>query len=1430
MGRRSGRLPALAGVVLLVSCQSWAVSLTPLQEVADIAAGGSHSCALDAGGRVFCWGEDIVGQLGVGDASSETARPSPVPVPGLQGIRAIDAAFFHTCAVTAARGLSCWGLNDEGQLGVGSDAYSSGSPQPVQGLAGTVREVATGSSLSCALYEDGRVGCWGGNADGQLGDGSTLPSNSAGALVALGQAASAVSAGARHACALLTDGSVRCWGANEFGQLGDGSTSDRSQPVAVQGLPGPVQAIATSAVGSCALTTAGALYCWGPQYPFFAFDGGSLVARLYPGFEAGFVAVDGGANHVCALSNSGAIRCLGDDFYGQFGTGPIDGSLDAETTVGLAGGTVQVSAGGQHTCARSAAGGAQCWGWNTDGQLGVDRLSLRLAPTRVAGLDSGVSAVATGETHGCALTAGGAVKCWGANLNGELGDASNRIRFTPVDTVGLGSGVRAISAGSGASCAITTQRGVRCWGANFDGRLGNGQTLGSNVPVDVVGLGADAEAITQGREFGCARLSGGAVKCWGRNEFGQLGNGDTQDRLTATAVDGLSVGASDLSAGYYHACAVVAGGGIRCWGNNQFGQLGDGSFVDRTRPVAVTGLSGPAIAVGTGIAHSCALLQGGAVQCWGGASFGTTLGDGSPDDRAVPGDVPALRSGVVEISLGGFHSCARLSTGALQCWGAGGPIGDNAQVHRPTPVPVAGLNTGVQQVAASFGGHSCAVVAGAAKCWGNNTLGQVGDGSTESLATAQTVVINPLARRVAPVDTAANAASAGAEVDASGRFVVFESDADNLVAGDSNGRRDIFRRDRDSGAVIRVSLDDAGTQLSGDARQPSVSANGQFVVFVAPTAAVRKLHGESADKRAARLKNTGASVFLRNLLTGTTQQVGPASSDAGAAPRIAPDASAVVFSAPTANAAEGTPGQSNIYLVPLTVAGDALSLGAPVCVSCKSTAGSNVDGDSSHAVVSDDGRYVAWQTTSGNAIAGTPSPCAAGSSQVLLRDLLSGTTQRIAPPPGTSAQDCGQSGSRAPSMDFSGRTIAWQTDDALDDADANGSDDVYVWRDGDDSPLRVSQGGTGTDTSASAGAPKLSGDGRQVAFTSAAQNHDLAFPDNNDSVDLHVVGLDAPLEVLRLSRGPDGSEANAASAAPALNFDGSVLAFDSRASSFLAGSGGSASVFTRSNPQAVGKRSETWWVPSESGWGLTVFDQGNLLAPTWYTYDSDGEPTWFLVSGAFPQGGGRYTGTVLRLTGTPYDRIDGPAAASFTEAGSMSLDYLGEDRLLFGYAVDGFSQSKSLQRFAFGARGFVCSTSPDGDRSRAHNYTDLWTGIEGGWGVGFLHLDDLLVAVWYTYDLDGEAVFFVISSNRQPDGSYAGPVFRQRNGTPFSAIDGSNPSPGADEVGSARFVFADGQSATFSFDVGGVQRSHGITRLLVGSEAQVCRTETRGTD
>jgi N-acetylneuraminic acid mutarotase len=191
-------------------------------------------------------------------------------------------------------------------------------------------------------------------------------------------------------------------------------------------------------------------------------------------------------------------------------------------TLGNAG---SIEAGSQHTCALTAAGGVKCWGNNDQGQLGDNSTTQRNAPVDVAGLSSGVVAVAAGDVHTCALTTAGGVKCWGYNGSGQLGDNSTTPRSAPVDVVGLSSGVVAVAAGGIHSCALTTAGGVKCWGYNGSGQLGDNSTTQRNAPVDVAGFSSGAVAVAAGDHYTCARTAAGGVKCWGNNTSGQLGDG-----------------------------------------------------------------------------------------------------------------------------------------------------------------------------------------------------------------------------------------------------------------------------------------------------------------------------------------------------------------------------------------------------------------------------------------------------------------------------------------------------------------------------------------------------------------------------------------------------------------------------------------------------------------------------------------------------------------------------------------------------------------------------------------------------------------------------------------------------------------------------------------------------------------------------------------
>jgi len=330
----------------------------------------------------------------------------------------------------------------------------------------------------------------------------------------------------------------------------------------------------------------------------------------------------------------------------------------------------------------------ECWGDNSAGGLGDGTTTASTTPVDVAGLASGVDAIAAGDRYTCALATGGGVKCWGYNEFGQLGDGTTTDSALPVDVAGLGNRVDAIAARGEHTCALITGR-VKCWGANLNGQLGDGTTTSSSLPVDVTGLSSGVIAIAAGGEHTCAIATSGSVKCWGWNKTGQLGIGTSSDSSTPVDVVGLTGEVRAVATGGRHTCALMTAGGVKCWGYDEFGQLGIGSTANSAIPVDVAGLTGSVSAITSGGNLTCALRTEIGVTCWG-IDLTGQLASGATFDRGAPVDVPGLASGVTTIVAGYYHVCATTRNGEVMCWGGNdtGQLGNGTTADSSTPIAV----------------------------------------------------------------------------------------------------------------------------------------------------------------------------------------------------------------------------------------------------------------------------------------------------------------------------------------------------------------------------------------------------------------------------------------------------------------------------------------------------------------------------------------------------------------------------------------------------------------------------------------------------------------------------------------------------------------------------------------------------------------------
>jgi alpha-tubulin suppressor-like RCC1 family protein len=412
-------------------------------------------------------------------------------------------------------------------------------------LTGAVTLVTDAHESYCAILTTGAIQCWGDNATGELGDGNTTTTSVAESVSGITSATALASDGAHSYCAILASRAVDCWGSNDSGELGNGTTTDSSVPVAVSGI-----------------TTATA------------------------------ITGDGDGSY-CAVLESGTVDCWGANGLGQLGN---DMTVDSSVPVGAKGITTAVSVTGDGDgsyCAVSTTDTVDCWGYNGFGQLGDGGTANSSVPVAATGLADVNNLSSDGDDSFCAELSSETVDCWGANFAGELGDGTTTESTVPVAVTGISTASAISDDGAESYCALLTSAAVDCWGYNGFGQLGDGATTNSSVPVAVSGISTAVSIVSDSENSYCAVVGSGGVDCWGANNSGELGNGTTTSSSIPVAVSGMTTaanvvgGANPSGDSQESYCAVVSSGKVSCWGSNQFGALGNATTTNSSTPVTV---------------------------------------------------------------------------------------------------------------------------------------------------------------------------------------------------------------------------------------------------------------------------------------------------------------------------------------------------------------------------------------------------------------------------------------------------------------------------------------------------------------------------------------------------------------------------------------------------------------------------------------------------------------------------------------------------------------------------------------------------------------------------------------------------------------------------------------------------------------------------
>ncbi|GEM_PF-1640009 len=651
---------------------SYPEQISPTIEWVTVSAGYNHTCGIDINGDLYCWGDNSYGELGNG-----TFENSPYPVKVLSSEKWSDvkAGYLFTCGLTTDNIMECWGDNTSGKLGDGGIEGYRNYPSPVTGPF-YWEKFAVGDNHTCAInMNDHTVWCWGKNNNYQLG--ITTVSYSSSPTRASTRRWLDISASSDHTCAVSEDGSLWCWGYENYFPgdvefyygMTQGSTGNPPHKVTDST---DWTSVSCGVHQNCALKNDGSLWCWGRNVRGVLMDlQGNIILTPVQTGTSSWQKISIGDDYICAIKDDGTLWCWGKNNEGEVGTGESGITLYPEY---ISSKTIDnfalLSAGSSFVIATSY-DSSELYGWgkNIDHEIFSYPELLTESPFFMGKITE-VSYISSGFNHVCVIAGSSdSLLCWGDNSAGEIGNGITSDSVTSPTTVT--SGVFQVSAGAGYTCAIFSDSALKCWGTNNRGQLGTGNTQELHSPTLI---GTNWQYISTSKfpwhQSTCGIKTDGSLWCWGDNNWGQGGSGFYSEKITIPVQSGTGNNWSKVSVGGRHVCAIDNSYNLYCWGDNGYGQLGlgKGSEAEYNTPQFV---GTDFIDVSAGSNHTCGVKLDGSVWCWGDNSAGQV---GAGDiNLTYSSPVMVIDSGGIMVETGEGFTCAVRQTEydhySLMCWG-----------------------------------------------------------------------------------------------------------------------------------------------------------------------------------------------------------------------------------------------------------------------------------------------------------------------------------------------------------------------------------------------------------------------------------------------------------------------------------------------------------------------------------------------------------------------------------------------------------------------------------------------------------------------------------------------------------------------------------------------------------------------------------------